>query len=378
MRSYNETITWIQFRTVSRNFPPAFWLLIGRIHAGLDLLNGIPLPVAETRAMERELVLLGTQARFSLDGINVPAAALIAEMKAKNGVSAASSNGEVSAYLRSLSEAASSTSVAFGPDAIRAIHRTMTEHTGEEDRPGQWRMLPTGGRPWEGVPEDVVGLFTEEFCEWLKSDELAAPSRSETVGYALLRMLLTELYLAWIRPFPTAHYRVAAGVSARLLADAGMGPNAVHFLSIALHRSSREFSRQVQQASEGTADPVPFLLFALRGMAEVLQEFHDRIREHQKRGQWRAQLLELFQEGNDEPTRRQRQILLDMADSPEPVPLNRLSSLSTTLARLYAGVSEKTMRRDVDALLQAGVLQRGPEGLRVDLSNILAFRALSA
>lgn len=378
MRSYNETITWIQFRTSSRNFPPLFWQLIGRIHAGLDLLNGIPLPVSEARAMERDLVVLGTQARFSLDGITVPAAAVIAEMKAKSGVSAASSNGEVSVYLRGLSEAASRTSVAFGPDALRAIHRTMTELTGEEDRPGQWRMVPTGGRPWEGVPEDVVGLFTEELCEWLKSDELAAPAKDEVVSYALLRVLLAELYLAWIRPFPTAHFRVASGAAVRLLADAGMGLNAVHFLSIALHRSSREFGRQVQQASEGSADPVPFLLFALRGMADVLQEFHNRIREHQKRGQWRAQLLELFQEGNDDPTRRQRQILLDMADSPEPVPLNRLSSLSTTLARLYAGVSEKTMRRDVEALLQAGVLQRRPEGLHVDLSNILAFKTLSA
>lgn len=376
--SYNETITWIKFQTKSWNFSPLFWQLAGRVKADLDLLNGIPLPVAEGRSMERDLLVQGIQARLSLDGIMMSSEGVLAAMKTRNDVSSAGSGGEVEAYLRGLSEATLKASVGVGPDAFRSIHRTMTERTGEEDRPGQWRMTPTGGRPWEGVPEDVVGLFTEELCEWLKSDELAAPSKEETVSYALLRMLLAELYLAWIRPFPTAHFRVAAGVATRLLADAGLGPNAVHFLAIALHRNSREFGRQVQQASEGAADPVPFMLFALRGMADVLQEFHDRVREHQKRGQWRAQLLELFQEGNDAPTRRQRQILLDLADSATPVPLNRLSSLSTTLARLYAGVSEKTMRRDVDALLQAGVLQRSPEGLHIDLSNILAFRSLPA
>ena len=48
--------------------------------------------------------------------------------------------------------------------------------------------------------------------------------------------------------------------------------------------------------------------------------------------------------------------------------------LSPTLAKLYADVSEKTLRRDVDALLEAGVIQREADGLRVDLSNLLAFK----
>jgi hypothetical protein len=109
-------------------------------------------------------------------------------------------------------------------------------------------------------------------------------------------------------------------------------------------------------------------------MIEVLQGLHDRVREAQLRGQWRAQLLELFQDGNDAPTRRQRQVLLDLASTDRPVPLNRIDRLSPTLAKLYADVSEKTLRRDVDALLEAGVIQREADGLRVDLSNLLAFK----
>ena len=68
-------------------------------------------------------------------------------------------------------------------------------------------------------------------------------------------------------------------------------------------------------------------------------------------------------------------MLLDLASADAPVPLGLLDSLSPALAKLYAGVSEKTLRRDVDALLGAGVVHKDADGLSVDLSNVLAFKA---
>ncbi|MGV3636509.1 MAG: hypothetical protein ACO1NQ_02555 [Flavobacteriales bacterium] len=263
-------------------------------------------------------------------------------------------------------------------EALKWIHATLFAGGHDQERAGHWRIIPTGGRPWDGVPHEVVGLFAEELCDWLKSAELAAPAEDEAQAWAVIRMLLAELYLYWIRPFTTGYARVAGAFGAGVLRQAGMGPHAAHLLAIALHRNAAEFQRQVQHAAEGNADPMPFLAFAVRAMNDVLLEVHARVRDLQMRGQWRAQLLELFQDGNDEPTRRQRQVLLDLASADTPVPLNGISKLSPALAKVYAGVSEKTLRRDVDALLQAGVLHRDPEGLRVDLTNILAFKELGA
>lgn len=375
MRAYEETITWLTFRAGLRHAPPAFWLLLGDLSAGLRHLNGIPLAAAEARSVERDLVVHGVHARLALDGLLLPIETVRQRVPARvESTSAGAGRHEVEAYLGSLQPSAKSPAPSPGTDELKRLHRSVSEGSSEEERPGQWRVLPTGGKPWEGVPHEVAGLFTEELCDWLASAELAAPAVDEEQAYVLIRMLLAELYLAWIRPFESAHFRVSGAFGAVILRHTGMSATAVHLLSIALHRHAREFQRQVQQASEGNADPLPFIAFALRGMTDVLHETHARIRDLQMRGQWRAQLLELFQEGNDEPTRRQRQVLLDLATADGPVPLNRLSSLSPTLAKLYAGVSEKTLRRDVDALLSAVVLQREPEGLRVDLSNILAFK----
>lgn len=379
MRAYEETITWLTFQAKLRQASPTFWLLLGDLSAGLRHLNGIPLAAAEARSVERDLVVHGVHARLALDGLLVPSETVRQRIPARGkSTPAGAGRQEVEAYLGSLQPPtppeAGAVPSSPGAEDLKRLHRSVMEASAEEERQGHWRVLPTGGRPWEGVPPEVAGLFAEELCDWLKSDELAAPAPDDTAAYAVIRMLLAELYLAWIRPFAAGHFRVSGAFGAAILRHAGMDATAVHLLSSAMHRHAGEFQRHVQHASEGPADPTPFVAFALRGMTEVLHETHARVRDLQMRGQWRAQLLELFQEGNDEPTRRQRQVLLDLATTDRPVPLNRLSSLSPILAKLYAGVSEKTLRRDVDALLGAGVLQRDADGLRVDLSNVLAFK----
>ncbi|MBL7951851.1 MAG: Fic family protein [Flavobacteriales bacterium] len=323
--------------------------------------------------MERELLSGAIHARLALDGNTIPSDHILRHLESTSkSPLRGRTRTEVEALLEVLNDRST---VALDTEGVKRLHRSLVKGSEEDDRPGQWRLLPTGGRPFEGVPPEVVGLFTEELCDWLKSAELAAPADDEEEGYAIIRMLLAELYLSWIRPFTSAHARLAVAVGSAILRVAGMPVHAAQFVSIAFHRQARELQRQVQHASEGAADTIPFMAFALRGMTEVLHEFHERIRNLQMRGQWRAQLLDLFQEGNDEPTRRQRQVLLDLASAETPTPLSRLDSLSPTLAKLYAGVSEKTLRRDVDALLAAGVVQKGPDGLRVDLSNLLAFKA---
>jgi len=379
MRPYQETITWLKFKVDVHHLPPSVWLMLGECIAEIRQLTNIPLPVSEARSVERDVLAGGIQARLALDGVPVSLQSVREMLYARGGSTTRGTGQQEVAALLSSWQDQKDLIGKEGEDVldltrIKQIHADVLNGTDEEDRPGHWRIQPTGGKPWEGVPPEVIDLFTEDLCDWLNSPDMEAPSAEEKDAYALLRMLLAELYLAWIRPFTTGHFRMAGAAGAAVLAGSGLAPVTSHLVSAGFNRNAREFQRHVQQASEGTADPTPFLAFALRVLAGELHELHARIRDLQMHGLWRAQLLELFQDGNDAPTRRQRQVLLDLADRELPVPLGRLSTVSPTLARLYAAVSEKTLRRDVDALLSAGVLLREPDGLRVHLGNILSFR----
>ena len=53
--------------------------------------------------------------------------------------------------------------------------------------------------------------------------------------------------------------------------------------------------------------------------------------------------------------------------------MNRLPSLDATVARDYATVSNRTLLRDVEALVRRGLLSRGPDGVRANRERIRAF-----
>ncbi len=378
MRPYNETITWLRFRLELRHAPPSFWLLLGECAGALRHLSGTPLPSVEARVLERDLLAKSINGRLTMDGLNVSQEQVIQQLRTRTIPALTSNSGaaETEALLATWQSVRSEhpAHTTLTPESLQSLHGQLVSGTTEEGTAGTWRLHPVGPVLTDGVPPVVIGLFVEELCDWMAGPGLRAPTAEETLAYGLLRMLVTELYLAWIHPFPTAHGRLLGSVAQSILAMDGLSSVAGHLASIHFHRHGREYHTQITQAAEGAADPIPFLAFGLRGIAEGARELHARVRDLQVNGQWRAQLLDLFNNAEDGPTRRQRQLLLDLGDRDLPVPLNELTDLSTPLAKLYAGVSEKTLRRDVDALTAVGVLRRSPEGLRVERGNLLAFK----
>jgi Fic family protein len=329
--------------------------------------------------LERELLAKSLSGRLAMDGISVPLEQVLHQLKVRTAPSqdtdALTQEVEFLLVAWQVDRLGIRTDrPSITAEHIQALHAQLTSETSGGKRLGNWRSQPIGTNLVDGVPPEVIGLFTEELCDWLNGPELHAPTPEETLPYSLIRMLVTELYLAWIHPFSTAHGRLLGAVAQTLLAQDGTSSVAGHLANIHFHRHGREYQRQVIRAAEGPADPIAFISFGLRGIAEGARELHARVREIQVNGQWRAQLLDLFNNAEDGPTRRQRQLLLDLGSAPHPVPLGELPDLSTALAKLYAGVSEKTLRRDVDALTAVGVLRRTRDGLSVERGNLLAFK----
>lgn len=378
MHPYNDTITWLKFRLDLQKAPPSFWIDLGDCAAALRHLTGVPLPIADARTMERSLLVTSMQARLAMDGIPLAEYEVAGHlgMSSNQGAGPAPGSREVEALWgtwQGIRKETGKMETSLSPGDLQVLHSRLVSRTPEEDRPGAWRKQPKGIHYHDGVPPELIGLFMEELCDWLNAPELHAPVLGEALPYTILRMLIAELYLTWIQPFPTAHARLAGSMAQMLLAQAGAGPVAGHLASIHFHRNSQEHQRQVALAAEGNADPIPFLTFGLHGIADGLRDLHARVRALQLNSQWRAQLLDLFSGAEDGPTRRQRRILLDLGEVDAPVPMNALPDLSTSLAKLYAGVSEKTLRRDVDVLTSIGVLRKTQEGLRVERGNLLAF-----
>lgn len=378
MRAYDETITWLNFRLDLRQAPPSFWLLLGECVAGIRAITRVPLPLAAGKELERDTLAEGLHARLAMDGSSLTLEEVRSHLAGQLRVTQAKEHAvlELEGLFHTWQRIAGSGPglPVVGSETLLSYHRALLETVPDVREKGRWRSAPKGPRAIDGVPPDVIPVFMAELCDWLNGPELDAPNLDERMAYALLHALIAELYLQWIQPFGTANARLSGTMEQHMLVRAGAGSMTGHLLSLHFHRQSHEYRRQVENAAQGVPDPIPFLAFGLRGLREGLSELRAKVREIQAQGQWRGHLSELFAGEDAAPARRQEQVLLDLAQQDATVPLSAIPALSPALARMYAGVSEKTLRRDVDHLEQLGTILRDPEGFRIRLERLLAFR----
>lgn len=377
MRPFNETITWIRFRTNLKQAPPAFWLLLGENTALIHALRGAPMPPGEARSLEQELLAYGLLSRLALDGSPLRAEQVLQYVGEPFPPSSAQAH--LFAELDNLLHAGQRIRMdvpgagsVLDTRTILAMHAALVQ--GMPRTAQGWRTNAPLPGPVPAVPAEMIALFMEELCDWLSGPELAAPSPAEAVPYALVRSMLAELHMAWIQPFTTANHQVAGLVGQHLLAQAGLAGAWAHLPSIHFHRTRPEYQRQIAQAAQGPGDTIPFLTYALRGICDGLKEITAAVHATQADGQWRAHLDLLLESTSVSQRERQYHVLLALGQANAPVPANRIAELNPTLARLYAGVSSKTLLRDVDALEQLGAVQRSAEGLRARKETVLAFR----
>ncbi|HQV53663.1 MAG: hypothetical protein IPF95_01090 [Flavobacteriales bacterium] len=341
-------------------------------------IRGAPLPPVESRSLDKELLAYGLLARVVLDGSTLRAEQVLLHLEGRLRVPASQSQdlGDLDNLYHAskrLQTGLSSEQGTLSPERILELHGALTQIEGKKPR-SVWRdgPMPPGGL--SGVPSEMIPLFMVELCDWLNGPELQPPTPEETPHYAILRSLISELYLSWIQPFNVAGYRLAGLIGQQLLSAGGLSGSWTSLSAVHYHRTRPEFLRQISHAAQGVGDPIPFLAYSLKGLLDRLRELSSAIRNAQVHGQWRAHIEDLFEDIKGPQRIRQRTLLLGLSEEKDPVPIGTIALLNPELARLYAGVSSKTLQRDIDALEDLGAVQRDPEGVRARREMVLGFR----
>ena len=384
MRTYERTHPWITFSVDLRQASYRLWLLLGDAQAKCQYLAGVPLLPSVAEKLYRVFLAKGVLATTAIEGntlteeqvmkridgeLHLPPSKEYLGQEIDNIVEACNTIGK-----RILEGQPAPLSI----DELKEFNRLALEDlpVGEEVIPGKIRSHEVVVGTYKGAPPADCEYLTHRLCEWL-AGEFSPPAGYE-IGLGILRAILAHLYLAWIHPFGDGNGRTARLAEFEILLALGVPAAAAHVLSNHYNQTSTEYYRHLDISHKSGGNVFPFLLYALQGFVDGLNDQIDTVRGQQLHVHWINYIHDMFRDKDSPADIRRRRLVIDLSERVEPVPIAEVRRVSPRMAEAYATKGDKTLSRDINKLLALGLIEKTPEGIRARSETMRAFHPPSA
>ena len=378
-RPYERTHPWLTFKFDLTRLRPTDWLALGRAVADCGHIADTPLDpsvaaeihqlhlakgVLATTAIEGN-TLSEAEARAAIAGtLELPPSRAHLKRELDNIVAACN---KLVARLRTTNRLPLTVATLGEMNASVLDGLEVEAHVA----PGKVRTSNvTVGR--YRCPEGRDARFLlDRLCSTLTN--MPTPDMDPT-AFAILKAIFAHVYLVWIHPFGDGNGRTGRLLELAILLEAGLPQPVCHLLSNHYNQTRPTYYRQLARASQADDGLFGFVTYALAGFIDGLQEHKRLIREHQWQVAWIHFVHESFRRARGATDRRQRALVLALSSCEAPVSVDDVPDLGAEMARAYAGLSRRTLMRDVESLRQRGLLRVTPEGLAVRRERVLQRR----
>lgn len=234
--------------------------------------------------------------------------------------------------------------------------------------PGEIREHSVVVGSYRAAPWEDAEHLLERLCEWLNGDDFTPPPDASELAapLAILKAIIAHLYLAWIHPFGDGNGRTARLVELQILLAAGFPVPACQLLSHHYNLTRSEYYRQLALSTRGAEGVASFLRYAARGFVDQLREQLDVIWHQQFEDRWEQYVHQRFGGRRSETDERRLRLVLDISRAARaagaPVAKRAMPTLTPRLAAAYATKTEKTLTRDLNAVVKLGLLRRTAAG----------------
>ncbi|HMU62637.1 MAG TPA: Fic family protein [Gemmatimonadales bacterium] len=221
--------------------------------------------------------------------------------------------------------------------------------------PGQFRKDDRTVGPYRTPAHQDVEELVGRLCEWLRREFRFGAD--QTFAEAVTQAIVTHVYIEWIHPFGDGNGRTGRLVEFYILLRAGNPDIASHILSNFYNETRSEYYRQIDLAFR-KQDLSGFIEYAVQGFRDGLLRTLKTIQGSQFEITWRKLIYDRFAEKKyTKKTVYNRQRLLALTlPMDASLPEAQILSLSPEVGRAYAVLSPRTLRRDLDELIQMGIV----------------------
>ena len=119
---------------------------------------------------------------------------------------------------------------------------------------------------------------------------------------------------------------------------------------------------------------MPFVEYALQGFIDGLRDQIGHIRDQQMTVHWIDFVHEIFRNVDDTVANaRRRKLVIDLTTYEDPVPTSKIREISPRMAEAFANKTDKTVKRDLNILLEFDLVVKEEGGYRAKTDQMAAF-----
>jgi len=374
---------WINFRLDLTRLRSETWVALGECASKCEHIAGTPLRPAVRKQLHRVYLAKGVQATTAIEGNTLSEEEVLERIEGKLDLPPSKKylQREVDNIIHTFELIAKrivEDSVLPISESLLCEYNSLVLKDLNLDEgviPGRLRNHNVGieGARYRAPDHMKVAQLTDRLCSWLGEFEREAGGVDATV-LAILKAVVSHLYVAWIHPFGDGNGRTARLLELDILLRAGVPSPAVHLLSNHYNATRGEYYRQLDMAGK-TNDPTGFIAYAVTGFRDGLREQLKVITDQVRDVVWRNYVHETIS-GRAETARRQRHLVLDISLQGQPVARQDVSLLTPRLREAYRQKTAKTISRDLSKVVKMGVLIVNDNRYSPNLELLEAFMPL--
>ena len=341
--------------------------LLGECEAYVKAINNTPILPHHYQQLMSIALMKGAQATTAIEGNTLSEEEI---QKIMNNQKLAPSKEYQAVEVKNILDALNqllSEAVTSGVDQLITIdlllrfHKMVGQNLGDyfAALPGKLRNSDVVVGTYRCPDYRDVQPLLEQLCSWLK-DEFKYKQEEQSFSEIVIQAIVTHIYIEWIHPFGDGNGRTGRLVEFYILLR-GCNPDiASHILSNYYNLTRTAYYYQIEKATT-TANLTEFIEYALLGFRDGLVQTLDIVQKSQFQNTWQKLIYDKFDEirrnSREEMFKRQRTLALELPFDTE-FKLFQVSGLSIPLAKQYAGITEKTIQRDIEKLIELELVRK--------------------
>lgn len=242
---------------------------------------------------------------------------------------------------------------------ILRFHKMVGKDLGNnfEAIPGKIRTHNVSVGKYKAPNYEDVETLLDQFCDWIKSEFHF--SKGQNFLESIIQAIVSHAYIAWIHPFGDGNGRTARLLEFYLLLRAGNPDFASHLFSNFYNQTRPEYYHHLNNSTK-TGDLTEFIEYAIQGYKDGLFEILELIQSQQFEISWKNHIYNIFSgkkvTAKTETLNKRRRSLILAIPTNREMTLSEMMKSNIDIVSLYAGLSTRTIDRDVKELLNLELL----------------------